>query len=63
VGIYVYNLKYKKKDVMPKTTIWIPKDEEENVKGSAKAHGIGLGALLVKLVNEDKERKARGFHL
>lgn len=47
---------------MPKTTIWIPKDEEDNVKDSAKAHGIGLGALLVKLVSEDKKRKERSFH-
>jgi len=47
---------------MPKTTIWIPKDDESLVKDSAKAHSIGLGALLVKLVKEDKDRKAREFH-
>lgn len=47
---------------MPKTTIWIPKDDESLIKDSAAAHGIGVGALLVKLVKEDKERKRREFH-
>lgn len=47
---------------MPRVNIWIPEEDHKEVMKAKKAHGKGLGKLLVKLVKEDKERKQREFH-
>ncbi len=45
-----------------RVNIWIPEEDHKEVMKAKKAHGEGLGKLLVKLVKEDKERKQQEFH-
>ena len=44
---------------MPRINIWVKKEEEATVKDASKAHGIAIGSLLVKLIKEDNQRKAK----